>query len=274
MSDAARCLVFVASVGALSALSGCGSASLESEEVPEDPGAARPVDSRSSLRPVPLAELAGRLAAALCQGLDACCHAAALGSAGAECLERTQADYENQLATSSARAVRYDPIAGARCVAAFTHFLNSCTYDTKPESDAACAGLFHGTQALDQGCESDAECAPAARPGVYCAGDLGPRANTCQLALLENEQCLLEGCARGLFCDLDTLTCQPQRTSGACAQFEECADESACSPNGACEPKLASGEPCVLGLQCQNGVCAEDGRCAGSFANAGTCVSP
>jgi hypothetical protein len=274
VSNAAHWLVIAVLVGAPAAFSGCGSATLDHNETPEDPLAPRPVDPSSRLEPVPLTELAERLSAALCQALDSCCHAAALGSSAADCRERTRADYEAQLATTSARAVRYDPISGARCVAAFTHFLRSCSYDGKGESDAACKGLFRGTQGLDESCETDAECAPGPAPGVYCAGDLGPRAHTCQAALQEGEQCLLEGCARGLACDFGTLSCQPQRTEGECFQFQECADDSVCAPSGQCEPKLAAGQPCVIELQCQSGVCGTDGLCKGSFANSDTCVSP
>src|SRR5690349_3075532 len=93
VSNAAHWLTIAVLVGAPAALSGCGSATLDHNETPEDPQAPRPLDQTSGLEPVPLTELADRLAAALCQALDSCCHAAALGSSSADCRERTRADY-------------------------------------------------------------------------------------------------------------------------------------------------------------------------------------
>jgi hypothetical protein len=278
VSNVALRLAFAVLVGAPSALSGCGSASLDGSADPAGEvsvDSPRRVESDSGLTPVPLAELAERLAAVGCQALAACCQAAALGTARPDCQAQAQADYQAQLTAWSERKVRYDPIAGARCLAAFTRFRRSCHYDGKPESDAACAAMFRGTQGFDQSCDRDDECAPASPPGVYCAGDLAVLPNTCQPALLEGAPCLLEGCARGLFCDLETLTCQPQQTGGTCSlQFEACAEETVCSPNGMCEPLLAAGQPCQLDLQCGSGVCTADARCAGSIASAALCVPP
>lgn len=276
VSKAALRLVLAALASAPATLSGCGSATLASDD-PGDPGETavtpRPVDQTSRLEGVPLEELADRLARAYCDALTSCCHAAGLGPGSATCEQRARAAYQAQLDDNAALGLRYQPLAATRCVAAFTHFVLSCSYETRPASDAACGAVFQGTRALDEACDSDAQCAQVSGSGVYCAGNLGPQAHTCQRALGEGEQCLLEGCDQGLFCDFSVLTCQPQQTGGDCFQFDACARGSACSPNNMCEPTLANGQSCVLDLQCESGSCG-DGGCAATFVNASSCASP
>jgi hypothetical protein len=204
--------------------------------------------------------------------LDLCCQSAGLGSAGTDCEAQTLENYQDQLTVTSQRAVSYDPRAAARCVAAFTSFLQSCSYEGKAESDAACAAVFAGTRIIGESCDTDLECAHVAGSDVYCESDIGAHPNTCQQVVPQDGQCLLEGCAKGLFCDLSTLSCQPQVASGDCSlQFDTCSEDSACSPNLVCEPKLAPGEPCILSLQCRTEVCGSDGLCAGTLGNVDNC---
>jgi hypothetical protein len=279
VSNAALRLVFATLAGACSVLSGCGSASVEPLDGPdagaggENPRTPRPVDARRTLEGIPIDAFPTRLAAAFCEALQACCETSGFGSGPAMCEERARANYESQLGGSVALGLRYQPLAAARCLAAFSRYLRTCSYDSRAASDAACGDVFQGTLALDQSCENDLQCAKVSGANVYCAGDLGPRAHTCQKAATEGEQCLLEGCDEGLFCDFSELTCVPQQTSGECFQFEACAPGTACSPDGAitsCAPLLENGAPCTLDLQCRSGRCGDEG-CLASFATPSSC---
>lgn len=271
VSNAAFWLAAAALASSPAALSACGSSGLD-DTLEADLEAPRQIDTSTGPRPLPLAQFPARLAEALCRALDQCCQAGGFASQGVDaCSTRARVDYEQQVAATSALAVRYDALAAARCVAAFGAFVSSCSYEGRAASDAACRAVFKGTLPVAQPCESDSECVSAGSE-AYCAGSLGPNAHSCQLARADGESCLLEGCAHGSFCDLDTLTCAPQRSSGACLQFEACDADSACAPSGLCEPKLAAGQRCQLGLQCTSAICGEDGLCAGAIASASACA--
>ena len=280
VSNAALRLVFATLAGTSSALFACGSVSVEPLDGPdagaasENPRAPLPVGSTPALEGVPIDAFAARLGHAFCEAMQSCCQALGLGSGPAMCEERAKASYQSQLNANIALRLRYQPLAAARCVSAFSRYMQGCSYEGRAASDAACRDVFQGTLALDESCESDAQCAKLSGATVYCAGDLGPRAHTCQRAAGEGEQCLLEGCDEGLFCDFSQLSCVPQQTTGECFQFEACAAGTACSPDGAttsCAPLLENGEPCTLDLQCRSGRCGDDG-CSASFANPSSCA--
>ena len=274
VSNAVLRLIF-ALASAPAALAACGSATLDPDEsrpagAPDSP---RPVSDEVSFRGVPLDAFASRLADSFCQALRGCCQANGFGAGPAACEEQVLADYQAQISNKLALDLRYQPLAAARCVAAFTRYVQGCSYHGRPASDAACAEVFQGTRALGENCERGAQCAKVSGSGVYCAGALGLHPHTCQRALAETEECLLEGCDDGLFCDFSRLTCVPQQTDGACLQFEACAPGTACSPNGTCDPTLPDGAACILDLQCQSNQCGDNG-CAASFATRSSCASP
>ncbi len=252
-------------------LTSCGSDAHSTPPAVDERWAEPSLSAPSEERFLSRAELAERLADVLCNALASCCGEQGLGGIAADCRAAYQAEYERELADVSALAVAYDPFRAGACIANAAARLQGCSYQGLRAHLTACVNAFVGTRGIGEECTEDLECARQQGKEVYCASRHSSP-NTCQLSLGPDEPCALEGCQAGLFCDLSTLTCQPQRASGDCSlQIDACSQDSACSPAFVCAPKLGAGEACQLSLQCESGACGADSRCVDSFADASYC---
>jgi hypothetical protein len=78
----------------------------------------------------------------------------------------------------------------------------------------------------------------------------------------------------GLFCDKDTVTCQPFRKLGeACDPFHDCVDTAYCD-TGVCTEKAAKGGDCFEYDACKKGLyCTDDWQCVVAKPDGAACTS-
>ena len=225
-----------------------------------------------------------------------------------------------RLASSGGR-IHVDSGKVSACISSFQSAATSCTDLDSFFSASSCQSAITGTVANGGACYTDIDCAAgtcdtsaAACPGTcfafVAAGQAcgGPNA-TCAPGLAcdgATPVCKLRStaggacpCLPGNFCDGASATCMAKRSTGPCANTEQCTLSSACVQSqcapyvgvgSACTPGATPSEPagCGIGSYCESGTskciawpvfgesCAAFPVCLGGFCDGATkvCTAP
>jgi hypothetical protein len=115
--------------------------------------------------------------------------------------------------------------------------------------------------------------------GLQCSPD--PELGwSCQPLLAVGESCASSpaGCGEGVFCNVDTLRCQPQLLVGAgpCSNVgDACRSPAVCDYEAdLCTNLKSNGEPCSASSNCQSGYCSAQGVCSRPQLPVTLCTDP
>ena len=236
-------------------------------------------------------------------------------AAGVQCISDLRSMSCDQLFGSGGSG---PPGACAQAITGLVPAGNTCTVEmdcasgTYCDNSATCGGICRAYLQLGGICSLPyTRC----RPGLDCINDgTGTSTYTCQVPLLAGQACPYGGCADGLYCDtssgvptsyvcatdptagqpcgngwacaaglycrLDTVTCQPQMTSGPCGQWNACVtplyvctgDSPTWASPGACRPLAQEGQACRNGWNyCAFGAYCNTGSAAPALGIPGVC---
>ncbi len=226
---------------------------------------------------------ADELLAAYCETTRSCCRAEGHSADALASCEENLSRGELIDALVDGTVVFREP-ERTECVTWLRGLAPSCV---EPK-DSPCDDIFEGTVGEGGTCQDAAEC-QSNEVGVACfylsVGDEAPGPGTCRSltkgqldspcfnTVDEDEyttgystsdaNVALVVCDRrdGLFCDLDTYTCQPLVGAGERCDYDDCPDGYYC--DGTCVPKLPAGAPCEGYGECSGDLeCGADYVCA------------
>jgi hypothetical protein len=245
-------------------LAGCSSGS-SSEGSSNDDSAAIPGS-------VALADLPGQFVHTVCDNIGPCCQAAGVPFDLATCKLNAATTIRQLVSDGTDPNVKYDPVAGGSCIAAYASLIQSCNPKQSAAARTACESIFIGTLPAGAVCSRSDECAKPAvdenascigdnsTPGTVCTtysiafphGKVGDRCastcsvndDNCPLPTGSNKICFVED---ALECDALSFTCQnlPQigelcSPDGGCVSGAFCdANSNVCTAqrtSGPCEP--------------------------------------
>ena len=199
-----------------------------------------------------------------CPTIKSCCETLSLTYEEAGCRANLMKDCKGNTdaVTAGTQSFHADKVDG--CLKAVTEVYGACPTEVAPDNpdfaafQTACSGMFVGTIAQGEACESSADCAPSANANERAKCD-----GTCTVTTLlqDGDSCSFSGsdafCDSGLYCT---------------------ADASVPDSTGQCEAVVAVGEACVLSApgMCGTGYCdtttticsarkPAGGTCTGSF---------
>jgi hypothetical protein len=209
---------------------------------------------------------------------------------------RTQADCQSDLATRCRRLaadldfsiknkhVKFDSKIMNDCLQEFVAPSNTCVTvePVKPWAMACVTSAWTGIVEIGEACDFSYECAKDS----FCAAN-----RHCLALAKENQSCLTQSCASGLFCDTLAVggpVCRALLAAGAaCTSNTECQKSLFCdtaAPVGmrTCTPLHANGETCSDSAGCTSALCLTgtcsntgfscpfDGQCGGTCSNDST----
>jgi len=233
-----------------------------------------------------------RLVAAFCQATRTCCSASGYTLAPLDACEAQAQEQIEPLRLAMLGRIILDAAALERCIAAYALAATDCTM---PNLTNDCAGLFRGTRAIGQPCDSFIECDRTGGP-VYCVKDLaGATTGTCRRAQPgELGAACFASCGPSDECSQTVTSSDPTTVGALClekdglycdygegcaplvADASECSWNDACGSNGFCSTvcmkRAGPGEVCQYNYGCNKGLSCVAARCAAApLQNAALC---